>query len=144
MDVVELWGRYMRGGIVIVSLTIVFIFFFLSSVTLPPEVSITVQTDKQDYQSKDMMYIYLTISSTHNINNATIRLHGIPNIAGVEYIDQSKEMSIGAGISYANFTQRLPTCSSCSGLSAGPQPITVEVMVNNTAIASANHSINLE
>ncbi len=79
-------GAVLHGSIVMLMppLAIMLIFFFLSGLTFEPQVSISIQTDKEEYKSFDMMKVYVEIFSSQYAGDVFVSLHGLANRFGTE------------------------------------------------------------
>lgn len=129
--------------LLILPLFILFLFFFANSLTTSPQVVVSLETDKEEYQSADIMQAYIEIASEEYLGEAFLRLHGIANRVGVEYLDEYRLVELTPGTVQVIISERLPVCSACSGLSAGTHVIYAEIISDNVAIGSATKSIQI-
>jgi hypothetical protein len=129
--------------ILILPLFILFLFFFANSLTTSPQVVISLETDKEEYRSADVMYVYIEVTSEEYLGEAFLRIHGITNKFGVEYLNEYRLVELNFGTTQVDISEILPVCSACSGLAAGTYVISAEVILNDIAIGSATKSIEI-
>jgi hypothetical protein len=138
------FSNSVRGKVLIIlPLVILLMFFFASSLTSPSEIGMSLETDREEYSSSDVMQAYVEITSSDFNGEVFVRLHGVPGRNGVEYVNTYKLVDIAPGITQVNFSEALPVCSVCAGLSPGNYQIIAEVLVDDSPIASATKTIYL-
>jgi len=104
----------------------------------------SVTTDKDLYHSKEIMNITVLASSQGDMSNTTLRLRGIQDRHGDFQLDLESPVNLSPGLNTLVYDHQLPSCSSCSGLSAGTYQIEVELIHNGMVISNMTHSIQLE
>jgi len=129
--------------LLVLPLFILFLFFFANSLTTSPQVVVSLETDKEEYESADIMQANIQITSEEYLGEAFLRLHGIANRFGVEYLDEYRLVELIPGTVQINISERLPVCSACSGLSAGTHVISADIVLGNVAIGSTNENIEI-
>jgi len=136
----------MRRNIHIVALVIVVIAACAVSGCLGPgTASITnVSTDKDLYHSKEVMNITVLVSSQGDMSNTTLRITGIQNKYGEYQLDDEIPVNLSNGRNIIPYEHKMPTCSSCSGLSAGTYQIDVALVQNGIIISNTTHSVELK
>jgi len=139
----------MRRDILIIALIVVIIAagavigytYFLG----PGTAQITnVSTDKSLYHSKEIMNITVIASSRGDMSNTTLKLTGIQNRYGEAQLEDEIPVNLTPGRNILKYDHKLPTCSSCSGLSAGTYEIDVALVKDGNVIANTTYSIDLE
>ena len=104
----------------------------------------SVTTDKDLYHSKEIMNITVLANSQGDMSNTTLRLRGIQDRHGDFQLDQESPVNLSPGLNTLLYDHQLPSCSSCSGLSAGTYQIEVELIHDGMIISNMTHSIQLE
>jgi hypothetical protein len=104
----------------------------------------SVTTDKDLYHSKEVMNITVLASSQGDMSNTTLRLHGIQDRYGDFQLDQEIPVNLSPGLNTLVYSHQLPSCSSCSGLSAGTYQIEAELIHNGIITSNMTHSFKLE
>ena len=104
----------------------------------------SVTTDKDLYHSKEIMNITVLANSQGDMSNTTLRLRGIQDRHGDFQLDQETPVNLSPGLNTLVYDHQLPSCSSCSGLSAGTYQIEVELIHNGMIVSNMTHSIQLE
>ncbi|MBP7715875.1 MAG: hypothetical protein KA094_01145 [Methanoregulaceae archaeon] len=139
----------MRRDLLIITLIVVIIAagaviaytYFLG----PGSATITsVTTDKDLYHSKEVMNITVSASARGDMSNTTLKLVGIKSRHGDYQLDKEIPVTLTPGQNSLRYNHTLPTCSSCSGLSAGMYDIDVELVRNGTVVSNMTYSFDLE
>lgn len=111
----------------------------------PASASITsVTTDKDLYHSKETMKITVSLGSQGNMGNTTLRFLGLQDRHGAYQLDQEIPIVLSPGPNTVIYTHPLPSCSSCSGLTAGNYPIEVSLSRDGVPVSNMTHTIQLE
>jgi len=101
---------------------------------------VSFSTDKDVYSAKEEMTVYLSVYSPENISGALIKVSGVKSTKGVYYVSYSSEHNLTAGENNITFTKKLPSCSSCAGISQGTYVIDASVTYDDEVV-TATHSI---
>ncbi len=136
----------MRRNILFLSLIVVLIAACAVPGCLGPgTASITnVTTDKDLYHSKENMTITVFANAQGDMSNTTLRITGIKNKYGEFQLDDEIPVNLSAGSNIIPYQHKMPTCSSCSGLSAGTYQIDVALVQNGVIISNTTHSVELQ
>ncbi len=110
---------------------------------LNPDLQLTVKADKSIYRSYEKINLSVELLSDQNLQDVFIEAKGITSRLKRDYFNQTKIIDLPKQTNQEIvFTQTLPSCNSCSGLSPGNYSITVSVTYQNKIIATK--SINLK
>jgi PGF-CTERM protein len=101
---------------------------------------ISFSTDKDVYQAKEDMTIFLSVYSPENISNVLIRVLGVKSNKGIDYVNFVGETDLIAGENKMTFTKTLPSCSRCAGIEQGTYVINISVAYDEEVV-EATHSI---
>lgn len=104
----------------------------------------SVITDKDLYHSKEIMGITVSVSSQGNMANSTLIFRGLKDRHGEFQLDEEIPVNLSPGPNMLVYEHQLPSCSSCSGLSAGTYQIEVALAHNGIVISNMTRSIDLE
>jgi hypothetical protein len=104
----------------------------------------SVTTDKDLYHSKEIMNITVLVSSQGDMSNTTLRIHGIQSRDGDFQLDKEIPVNLSPGLNTLVYGHQLPSCSSCSGLSAGTYQIEAELIHDGMIASNMTHSFKLE
>lgn len=104
----------------------------------------SVTTDKDLYHSKEIMNVTVLANSQGDMSNTTLKLHGIQDRHGDYQLDKEIPVNLSPGLNTLVYNHQLPSCSSCSGLSAGTYQIEVELIHNGIIVSNMTHPIQLE
>jgi hypothetical protein len=135
----------MRRDILIISLIGVIIACVVPGCLGTGSTTITsITTDKDLYHSKEVMNITVLVSSQGDMSNTSMVLRGIQDRHGNFQLDREIPVDLSPGPNTLFYDHRLPSCSSCSGLSEGTYQIDVALIHNGIVISNMTHSIQLE
>ncbi len=138
----------MRRNILIISLIVVLIAACVVPGCLntgPGTAQITnVTTDKDLYHSKENMTITVLASAQGDMSNTTLRITGIKNKYNEFQLDDEIPVNLSPGTNIVTYEHKMPSCSSCSGLSAGTYQIDVALVHNGIIISNTTHSVELQ
>jgi PGF-CTERM protein len=101
---------------------------------------VSFSTDKDVYSATEEMTVYLSVYSPENISNVLIKVSGVKSKKGVYYVSYSSDHNLTAGENNITFTKKLPSCSSCAGISQGTYVIDASVTYDDEVV-TATHSI---
>ncbi|MBE0516759.1 MAG: rhodanese-like domain-containing protein [Methanophagales archaeon] len=101
---------------------------------------ISFSTDKDVYQEKEDMTIFLSVYSPEEISNVLIRALGVRSNKGVDYVNFVSETDLTVGENNMTFTKTLPSCSRCVGIDQGTYFINLSVAYD-AKVVEATHSI---
>lgn len=101
---------------------------------------VSFSTDKDVYTAREEMNIFLAVYSPENVSNALIEVSGVKSKKGVYYVSYSSKHNLTAGENNVTFTKKLPSCSSCAGISQGTYFINASV-THDDEVVKATHSI---
>lgn len=104
----------------------------------------SVTTDKDLYHSKERMNITVLASSQGDMSNTTLRIRGIQSRDGDFQLDKEIPVNLSPGLNTLVYGHQLPSCSSCSGLSAGTYQIEAELIHDGMIASNMTHSFKLE
>ena len=91
-----------------------------------PVLDIQLKTDKEVYHSQEKILLTAEILSDQDLDDVIITAAGITNSLNRVYFNQSQKTSLTKNSrQQIKFSQILPNCNSCSGLSPGNYTITV-------------------
>jgi hypothetical protein len=135
-------------ALVVIILAIVIVGLFMGLGGLPASgqaVSVSsFQTDKDQYHSKEIMKVQVTLTSDTRLENVRIFLEGIKDRYGELHLKKNTSLTIIPGTNTVNLEYQLPTCSTCSGIDPGDYPINLSVVQNGVQIARGVHTVHLE
>lgn len=103
-----------------------------------------VTTDKELYHSKENMTITVFANAQGEMSNTTLRITGIKNKYDEFQLDDEIPVNLSPGRNIIPYQHKMPTCSSCSGLSAGTYQIDVALVQNGVIISNMTHSVELQ
>lgn len=111
----------------------------------PGSASITsVTTDRDLYHSKEVMNITVLANAQGDKSNTTLKFRGLQDRYGDFQLEKEIPANLSSGLNLLAYEHQLPSCSSCSGLSAGTYQIEVELIQDGIVISNMTHSIQLE
>jgi hypothetical protein len=121
------------------------IFLGLSAFVIPVNAGIVnVTTDKGLYHSNEVMTITVTITSSGNLTNATIKFDGLRDHYGRERLSHDLTTDLPTGEINLTYDYNLPSCSICAGLSPGMYSFKVSLIHDNSVLSNMTHSIRIE
>ncbi|MDD5749801.1 MAG: hypothetical protein PHO91_03395 [Patescibacteria group bacterium] len=86
----------------------------------PIIVKMFVQSDKTAYRSYEKVNLSIDLISDRDLENVLIEAKGINNDFNRSYFNQNKTVNLKKQSTYSlNFSQTLPACNSCFGLTPG-------------------------
>ncbi len=100
-------------------------------------------TDKEIYKQGEEIRINVSFFSPQELESVQIKVSGIKARYG-DYISLEKTLNLKKGENVIEFLSRVPYCSSCTGVSPGEHEIKVEIIFNDTVLASASKNITIE
>lgn len=101
---------------------------------------VSFSTDKDVYSAKEEMAVFLSVYSPENISDVLIKVSGVKSKKGVYYVSYSSDHNLTAGETNITFTKKLPSCSSCAGITQGTYVIDASVTYDDEVV-TATHSI---
>ena len=101
---------------------------------------VSLSTDKDIYHSNENVEIVLAVYSPDDISDVLIKISGVKSRKGVYFVSLSNNTNLIAGENKITFTQKLPACSGCVGISTGTYFINVSVAYDDEVV-NATHSI---
>jgi len=104
----------------------------------------SVTTDKDLYHSKEVMNITVLVNTPGDMSNTTLKFRGLQDRYGDFQIEKEIPVNLSSGLNILVYEHRLPSCSSCSGLSEATYQIEVELIHDGTIISNMSHSIQLK
>jgi hypothetical protein len=105
---------------------------------------VNITTDKGLYHSNEVMAITVTIASSGNLKNATIKFDGLRDNYGRERLSHDLTADLPAGETNVTYDYNLPPCSICAGLSPGMYSFNVSLISGNSVLSNMTHSIRIE
>ena len=107
-------------------------------------ISLSTSLDKEVYQAKDSITLAVKLNSDEDVNNVLVKSAGVRGKSS-DYFNKSQTVNLKAGEEQAvSLTTILPSCSSCSGVTAGTYSITTTVYVNNQEVETNTISFVLQ
>ena len=103
---------------------------------------VSLSTDKDVYQEKEEMDIFLSVYAPEDITDVVIGISGVKSKKGVYSVSLSEKRDLKAGENEMTFTKKLPSCSRCVGIGLGTYAINASV-VHGDEVVTAIHSIVL-
>jgi len=107
------------------------------------KVKMNISTDKELYRSKQTANITLSIDSSEEIGNVTVKVYGI-NARGRYHLNNEVNMNLTAGENIKSITYQMPSCTGCAGISPGTYNIRGEIIYNSEIIANATKNIEIQ
>jgi hypothetical protein len=105
---------------------------------------LSIITDKEVYDEGDSINVTLVIDSPIDVDRAEFTLNAVKDKRGYWEIRESEEMGLSEGKNSIEFNERLPSCSSCSGVAEGEHEIeAILTFKNETPIANTTTTIEL-
>lgn len=104
----------------------------------------SVTTDKDLYHSKEVMNITVLAKLQGDMSNTSLKLRGLQDRHGDFQLEKEIPVNLSSGLNILTYDHQLPSCSSCSGLSAGTYQIEVELIQDGIVLSNMTHSIQLE
>jgi len=101
---------------------------------------VSLSTDKDIYHSNENVEIVLAVYSPDDTNDMLIKVSGVKSRKGIYFVSLSNKTNLIAGDNKITFTQKLPACSGCAGISTGTYFINVSVAYDDEVV-NATHSI---
>lgn len=111
------------------------------------ELEISLVSDKDTYSFAEAMLVQVIIDTSQSMDNVTIEGEGLISIkngiprANLRFGPRTVDLLPGTNI--INFTERVPSCSPCTNLTAGSYNITASVTYEGAIIANMSRSIYL-
>ena len=109
-----------------------------------------ISTEKPRYTANELIKISVTIDSTADMNNVSLRVYGITSRQKKHLIDQTRNLNLIQGINVQNFTVKAPTCTHGCGARYYPDdyPLYAEISrtdeITNISISAKNQiNVNL-
>jgi len=102
-----------------------------------------VETNSNTFRPSDEMNITISFNASRPLSHVKIALVGITNYRGHHYLNQQAFFDLLPGENEYMFTQRIPSCSTCSGLSYGEYSVDVTLSQNDEVLAAYNHTIEI-
>jgi len=104
-------------------------------------VSFSASTNKQNYTQGEMMELSLSLDAKEDIENVIIEIHGIKNNDG-KYVKNIRDVvNLTKGKNSFKYTDVIPSCSSCSGISKGEHEILFVVINNKNVLVNNTKNI---
>ncbi len=112
-------------------------------VEVAPRLTAAITTDKETYHSRETANINVSVDSPTGAQDVEVRLHGI-NARGSERLNLVQTVNLSRGENTVQFTQPMPSCTGCAGISPGDYGIFAEVEIGGEVIAKANATVNIQ
>jgi len=112
---------------------------------LPDDLNISanISTDKNEYGSYEHVKIKVTLESSSEIKDATIRVWGITPYKH-NFIEAEKTADLNAGENTIEFIEETPHCTAgCGGVYPGPYDLHATVKAKEKELANAKTTITL-
>ncbi|RCV63906.1 Rhodanese-related sulfurtransferase [Methanophagales archaeon] len=103
---------------------------------------VALSTDKDVYQEKEEMDIFLSVYAPEEISDVVIGISGVKSKKGVYFVSLSNKTDLKAGDNEMTFTKKLPSCSRCAGIDLGTYTLNASI-VHDDVVVNAIHSIVL-
>ena len=103
---------------------------------------VALSTDKDVYQEKEEMDIFLSVYAPEEISDVVIGISGVKSKKGVYFVSLSNKTDLKAGDNEMTFTKKLPSCSRCAGIGLGTYALKASI-VHDDVVVNAIHSIVL-
>jgi PGF-CTERM protein len=103
---------------------------------------VALSTDKDVYQEKEEMDIFLSVYAPEEISDVVIGISGVKSKKGVYFVSLSNKTDLKAGDNEMTFTKKLPSCSRCAGIGLGTYTLNASI-VHDDVVVNAIHSIVL-
>ena len=104
--------------------------------------NINISTDKELYISREISNITVTIESSDDLNNVTLKVYGI-YAKSRYYLDTANAVNLTSGTNVNNIIYNLPSCTGCAGISPGTYKIYAETIYNSTTISNSTKDIEI-
>jgi hypothetical protein len=110
-----------------------------------PEIHITsVMTDKEVYQSKEVMEIRILVAASATLNNVSLGVEGIADASGKPRLDQVRMVNLKQGENEYQLNYTLPVCSRCAGLPAGNYSFNASLFTGNTTYSTKSYTVRIQ
>jgi hypothetical protein len=116
----------------------------ISTMWESPEGNLIVSSDKQEYSSGEIMEVSISYDSFQSIDDVQLSISGIENRYGSYVMNVVDVINLSFGNNDAKYTMKLPSCSSCSGISPGDYQIYVTLKKDDSVIANKTLSFHLQ
>ena len=128
----------MKSQIIIFILIIAFMSSIITTIhSSPSRIFFEANTDKENYTQGELMKLSFNIN-TETARQVTIEIHGIKKTNG-NYLKNLRDVvNLTKGSNILEYTEIIPHCSSCSGVSKGENEVTFivtdsgETLLNET------------
>ncbi|MFH8109033.1 MAG: hypothetical protein QXO95_00600 [Candidatus Aenigmatarchaeota archaeon] len=136
---------------VLATILLFFVSLFLLVYFLKPEENLTekfenkleIFTDKEAYTQGEEIKVNVSFFSSKDLEDVEIKVFGIKGRYG-DYISSNKVVNLRKGENLFDFYFRAPYCSACTGIAPGEHEINVQLVYNNTLLASVSKKIRIE
>ena len=108
-------------------------------------VQINATANKSIYSSYEQVILNIELSSSQNLNDVLVEAKGITSRLNRNYFNQNKSVDLQKqSVQKITFSQTLPSCNSCSGLSAGNYTITITADYQGKILATKNINLTIK
>jgi hypothetical protein len=130
-------------AIVVVAVAVIGVILLSHSGPVNAQIA-SVETEKDLYHSDEIMNITVEVTSTGNLDNATLMIEGIQDKHGRTRLSHEMQVNLTSGVNNFTYDYQLPECSSCAGLNAGTYQVNVTLTENGTVISNATKSVEIQ
>jgi outer membrane lipoprotein-sorting protein len=103
-----------------------------------------VTTDKDLYHSNEVMNITISVMTSGNLDNTTVRIEGINDRHGRMRLSHEIPANLSTGAATFMYDYQLPSCSSCAGLDPGTYQVNITLVQNGVVISNMSRSVQIE
>jgi len=132
------------GAASITIIAIVAVIIYLLFLGTPAAEITSATTDRDLYHSGDVMTITISLSSSGQMDNTTLRLEGINDKNGRARLTHDIPANLSWGPNTFFYDYELPRCSSCAGILPGNYDIFVTLLKDSEILDRANLTVRLE
>jgi len=112
---------------------------------LPLNVQINATVEKSIYGSYEQVILNIDLLSSQDLSDVLVEAKGITSRLNRNYFDQSKLVDLQKqSAQKISFSQTLPSCNSCSGLSPGNYQITVTAQYQRQILATKKINLTIK
>ena len=132
------------GAVFMIIIAVIAMIFFLFYFGAPAAEITSATTDQNLYHSGDLMTITVSLYSSGQMDNTTLKFEGITDKNGRARLSHDMQANLSWGPNTYFYEYELPHCSSCAGLNPGDYDVIVTLSRDTEILDRANLSVRIE
>lgn len=105
---------------------------------------LNLSTDRERYQSREMMNIQVTVYAPSSGKELTLRIEGITDLMGRSRCQIEEQLRLDQGVHTFSYSYELPACSRCAGLPPGDYLLNATLLEKERVLSSMQRTVRLE